>query len=56
MAAWSSPVPPTAKSGRIRGMIYLDVFGPHSGQSLWDLIGPEAAERQRLAAKSTMAA
>ena len=29
--------------GRVTGMVYLDAFLPRSGQSLWDLAGPERA-------------
>ncbi len=32
-------------------MVYLDAFLPESGQSLWDLLGSEGAERQRIAAE-----
>jgi pimeloyl-ACP methyl ester carboxylesterase len=37
---------------RIKGMIYLDAFLPESGQSLWDVMGAEGAEKQRLAAQN----
>lgn len=35
---------------RIREIIYLDAFVPESGQSLFDLVGPEAAAASRAAA------
>ena len=35
---------------RIAGMIYLDAFLPASGQSLWDLAGPERRAAQTAAA------
>ncbi|MCP5026618.1 MAG: alpha/beta hydrolase [Actinomycetia bacterium] len=35
---------------RIREIIYLDAFVPESGQSLFDLVGTEAAARWRVAA------
>jgi pimeloyl-ACP methyl ester carboxylesterase len=37
--------------GRIAGMIYLDAFLPESGQSLWDILGPEGAARHRAGAE-----
>ncbi|MDP2358247.1 MAG: alpha/beta hydrolase [Beijerinckiaceae bacterium] len=33
--------------GRVAGMVYLDAFLPRSGQSLWDIAGPERAEQHR---------
>lgn len=35
---------------RVAGMVYLDAFLPESGQSLWDLAGPERVEMQKQAA------
>ncbi|MFN3891764.1 MAG: alpha/beta fold hydrolase [Beijerinckiaceae bacterium] len=35
---------------RLAGMVYLDAFVPESGQSLWDLAGPERAAHHREAA------
>jgi pimeloyl-ACP methyl ester carboxylesterase len=35
---------------RITGMVYLDAFLPASGQSLWDLAGPDRIEIQKQAA------
>lgn len=35
---------------RVAGMVYLDAFLPESGQSLWDIAGPERAEHHRQAA------
>jgi pimeloyl-ACP methyl ester carboxylesterase len=35
---------------RVAGMVYLDAFLPESGQSLWDLAGPERAAMQKEAA------
>ena len=32
---------------RIAGMVYLDAFLPQSGQSLWDIAGPERAAHHR---------
>lgn len=32
---------------RVAGMVYLDAFLPQSGQSLWDLAGPERVELQK---------
>lgn len=32
---------------RIKGMIYVDAFVPHEGQSLYDLAGPAAEKMQR---------
>lgn len=32
---------------RVAGMVYLDAFLPRSGQSLWDIAGPERAEHHR---------
>ncbi|MGC1305410.1 MAG: alpha/beta fold hydrolase [Caulobacteraceae bacterium] len=37
---------------RIGAMVYLDAFLPANGQSLWDVLGPEGAERQRQAAEA----
>lgn len=37
---------------RVVGMIYLDAFVPASGQSLWDIAGPEGREAQRRAAEA----
>jgi pimeloyl-ACP methyl ester carboxylesterase len=36
---------------RISKLVYLDAFLPESGQSLWNLLGPEAAGRQHAAAE-----
>jgi pimeloyl-ACP methyl ester carboxylesterase len=35
---------------RVAGMVYLDAFLPTSGQSLWDLAGPERVDLQKKAA------
>ena len=35
---------------RVTGMVYLDAFLPESGQSLWDIAGPERAQHHRQAA------
>jgi pimeloyl-ACP methyl ester carboxylesterase len=32
---------------RVAGMIYLDAFVPESGQSLWDLVGPQGEAQHR---------
>lgn len=32
---------------RVAGMVYLDAFLPKSGQSLWDIAGPERVEMQK---------
>ncbi len=32
---------------RVAGMVYLDAFLPQSGQSLWDMAGPERVELQK---------
>jgi pimeloyl-ACP methyl ester carboxylesterase len=37
--------------GRIAGMVYLDAFLPENGQSLWDVLGPEGAEKQSIASE-----
>jgi pimeloyl-ACP methyl ester carboxylesterase len=37
---------------RVAGMVYLDAFLPESGQSLWDLAGPERVEMQKKAAQA----
>lgn len=37
---------------RIGAMVYLDAFLPEPGQSLWDVVGPQGAENQRLAAEA----
>jgi pimeloyl-ACP methyl ester carboxylesterase len=33
--------------GHVAGMIYLDAFVPESGQSLWDLVGPQGEAQHR---------
>lgn len=38
--------------GRVAGMVYLDAFLPESGQSLWDLAGPERVALQKQAAQT----
>jgi len=38
--------------GRIAGMVYIDAFAPQSNQSLWDLVGPDAADAQLKAAQA----
>jgi pimeloyl-ACP methyl ester carboxylesterase len=37
---------------RIAGMVYLDAFLPESGQSLWDIVGPEGAAKHQAAAQT----
>jgi pimeloyl-ACP methyl ester carboxylesterase len=37
---------------RVAGMIYLDAFVPASGQSLWDIAGPDARQAQLRAAEA----
>ena len=36
---------------RVKAMIYFDAFAPESGQSLWDISGPERAADMRAAAE-----
>jgi pimeloyl-ACP methyl ester carboxylesterase len=37
---------------RVAGMIYLDAFVPESGQSLWDLVGPQGEAQHRQLAQA----
>jgi pimeloyl-ACP methyl ester carboxylesterase len=37
---------------RVKGMIYLDAFVPHSGESLWDIAGPARAAEMRAQAEA----
>jgi hypothetical protein len=39
--------------GRVTNLIYLDAFVPRSGQSLFDLAGPETEARMREGARQT---